>query len=67
MKNEICGLRAGDAQYNCVVSTRGFSFGKRNGSVQLGGNGLRQTECSHAGMVSLLGRILGRARLEREC
>lgn len=66
VKKKLCALRAGDAQYNCVVPTPGFSFGKRGGSVQLGGSGLRQTECSHAGMVSLLGKILDRARVLSE-
>jgi sphingomyelin phosphodiesterase len=29
---EICGLRAANSNYNCVVTTPGLSFGKREGS-----------------------------------
>lgn len=64
VKNEICALRAGDAQYNCAVTKPGFSFGKRDGSEVV--REFRQPECNHAGMAPLLGKILWRAGLERE-
>ncbi|KAJ5081511.1 hypothetical protein NUU61_009775 [Penicillium alfredii] len=62
---EICALRGADAQYNCAAPTGGFSFSKRD-QQKNGEAGLVpgvSSECDHAGMAPLLGKMVYRARL----
>ncbi|KAJ5673981.1 hypothetical protein N7462_009420 [Penicillium macrosclerotiorum] len=61
VSQEICALRAADAQYNCVVPTPGFSFSKRDGVPTT----RFQPECNHAGMAPLLAKIARRAHEAR--
>lgn len=67
ISNEICALRAADAQFNCAVATPGFSFEKRDGRDIVSMMEERvQPECNHAGMAPLLAKIAHRAGLVRE-
>jgi sphingomyelin phosphodiesterase len=71
MKQELCTLRAADAQHNCHVPEPGLniSINKRDqGSrdVPVEGEKMPGPECDHAGTGTLLGKIAYRARLVRE-
>lgn len=65
MKNEICLLRAANAQYNCD-KPKAFDFSKRDGQE---GDILLEKEphidCDHAGMATLISKMAYRAKLER--
>ncbi|KAJ5282453.1 hypothetical protein N7497_002384 [Penicillium chrysogenum] len=65
MKNEICLLRAANAQYNCD-KPKAFDFSKRDGQE---GDILLEKEphidCDHAGMATLVSKMAHRAKLER--
>nr|UBK24973.1 phospholipase C [Rasamsonia emersonii] len=53
----ICGLRAGDAQYNCVTPTPGFNFAKRDTSNPK--QALSHVEkCEGSGLLGLLRRMV---------
>ena len=67
VSNEICALRGADGQHNCFVEKPGFSFEKRDGSVdEVSWKKRFQPECNHAGMAPLLAKIAHRASLARE-
>ncbi|CAI7634968.1 unnamed protein product [Penicillium crustosum] len=65
MRNEICLLRAANAQYNCD-KPKAFDFSKRDGQE---GDILLEREphidCDHAGMATLVSNMAYRAKLER--
>lgn len=65
MKNEICLLRAANAQYNCD-KPKAFDFSKRDGQE---GDILLEKEphidCDHAGMATLISKMAYLAKLER--
>jgi len=65
--NAICGLRAADAQYNCVTLTPGFNFGKRSAEGTQGTLDPHRLpnieQCDDHGLASLFRRLTGSAVL----
>jgi sphingomyelin phosphodiesterase len=60
----ICGIRAADAQYNCVTPSPGFNFAKRD-ETDAAHVKAQVEKCDDSGLMSLLGRMVAHTTTAR--